>query len=38
MQKNNIRFKNLKIEIKYREQKKGKLHKTAEAQCIGKGL
>ena len=37
--KNNNRFKKLNINIKKREKKKkGKLHRTAKAQCRGRGL
>ena len=41
--KNNNRFKKLKIKIKKQKKRKekknpGKLHKTAKAQCRGRGL
>ena len=38
MLKNNNRFKKLEIKKKKKEEKKGKLHRTAKAQHRGKGF
>ena len=39
MQKNNNKFKKLKLKKeKIKKKKRGKLHRTAKAQCRGRGL